>query len=330
MIQLKDLYSNILSGLHTELPDLTMGKKLIVNVAPTGAFTNRQQNPKQPYTMAENVKAAVDACKAGAAVWHCHAREADGIPSKDPVAVKETIERVLDQCPDIVTSVIAYADYDKQGVEQIRPTVELLCKAGPAYMQTSPLVIKTTSLNEKYTYVINQEILSEVTRFLEDHGVRPEFQSDCYTSQRNVEEWLIKTGISRTPAIINIMAGFHGYGFASPANEDPWKFMYLASILQSLPKGAVHGVCAGGRNWMPLTAFAIMCGVDMVRVGMEDCVYVHPHEDDMLQTSAEAVKMVVDFARLCGREIATPDEARKILGVRPIAHSSGKEKAANL
>ena len=330
MIKLKDLYSNILSGLHTELPDLTMGKKLIVNVAPTGAFTNRLQNPKQPYTMAENVKAAVDACKAGAAVWHCHAREADGIPSKDPVAVKETIERVLDQCPDIVTSVIAYADYDKQGVEQIRPTVELLCKAGPTYMQTSPLVIKTTSLNEKYTYVINQEILSEVTRFLEDHGVRPEFQSDCYTSQRNVEEWLIKTGISRTPAIINIMAGFHGYGFASPANEDPWKFMYLASILQSLPKGAVHGVCAGGRNWMPLTAFAIMCGVDMVRVGMEDCVYVHPHEDDMLQTSAEAVKMVVDFARLCGREIATPGEAREILGVRPIAHSGDREKAANL
>ena len=321
MPALKDLYSNILSGLHTEPPDITMGKKLIINAAPTGAFTNRRQNPNQPYTMEENVKAAVDAYRAGAAVWHCHAREADGIPSKDPVVVKETIDRVLDKCPNIVTSVIAYADYDKQGVEQIKPTVELLCKSGPAYMQTSPLVIKTTSINENFTYVINQEILSEVAGYLEAHGVRPEYQSDCYLSQRNVEEWLIKTGIAKAPAIINVMAGFHGYSFASPANDDPWKFMYLSSILQSLPKGAVHGVCAGGRNWLPLTAFAIMCGIDMVRVGMEDCVYIHPHQDDMLQTSADAVRMVADLARLFGRGVATPDEAREILGIGPISRA---------
>ena len=97
--------------------------------------------------------------------------------------------------------------------------------------------------------------------------------------------------------------------------------MYLSSILQSLPKGAVHGVCAGGRNWLPLTAFAIMCGIDMVRVGMEDCVYIHPHQDDMLQTSADAVRMVADLARLFGRGVATPDEAREILGIGPISRA---------
>src|SRR3989304_3625178 len=104
MVDIKDIYSGILSGLHTEPPDLTMSKKLIINVAPTGSFTNREQNPGQPYTMEGNVQAVIEARKAGASVWHAHAREENGLPSKDPKVMKETIARVLDKCPDMVTS----------------------------------------------------------------------------------------------------------------------------------------------------------------------------------------------------------------------------------
>ena len=55
----------------------------------------------------------------------------------------------------------------------------------------------------------------------------------------------------------------------------------------------------------------------MVRVGMEDSVYMYPHKDQKIQTTAEAVKVVADIARSLGREIATPDEAREILGINP-------------
>src|SRR3569832_31344 len=106
MVEIKSIYEGILTGLHAEPPLKTINKKLIINVAPTGAFTNRQQNPLQPYTMEENVKSAIEAYKAGATVWHVHARERDGLPSKDPYVVRETIDRVLDKCPDIVTSVL--------------------------------------------------------------------------------------------------------------------------------------------------------------------------------------------------------------------------------
>jgi 3-keto-5-aminohexanoate cleavage enzyme len=330
MVDIKEIYAGILSGLHTEPPETTMGKKLIINVAPTGSYTNRQQNPLQPYTLEENVRAAIDACKAGAAVWHVHAREADGFPSKDPKVVKETIERVFEKCPDIVTSVIAYADYSQQGVEQIKPTVDLLAAAGPRYMQTSPLVIRPSSISEKYTYVITEKLLQGVVRYLEDHGVHPEYQCDAYGPQRHIEDWMIGTGIAKNPPIFNLMAGFHGRGFASPAGPNPWKYVYVASILESMPKGAVLGVCAGGRNWLPFTLFAIMLGVDMVRVGMEDCVYVHPHRDEKLKSSAQAVAMVVEMARILGREIATPDEAREILGVTSVkaARRNAKEGAA--
>ena len=74
MVDIHDLYAGILSNVHQEPPLKTMNKKLIINAAPTGSFMNRQQNPGQPYTMDENVAAAIDAYQAGAAVWHVHAR----------------------------------------------------------------------------------------------------------------------------------------------------------------------------------------------------------------------------------------------------------------
>lgn len=322
MVEIKDIYSGILSGLHAEPRDETMAKKLIINVAPTGSFTNRQQNPLQPYTMEENVQAAIEACKAGAAVWHCHAREADGIPSKDPHVVKETIERVLAECPDIVTSVIAYADYEKQGVEQIKPTVDLLTAAGPQYMQTSPLVIAPATISKHYTYVITQEYLTGVVRYLEDHGVRPEYQCDAYGPAKNIQDWMIDTGIAKDPPLMNIMAGFHGYSFASVANRGSWNYLQLAASLEALPDGVVKGVCAGGRNWLQFTMFAIMLGVDIVRVGMEDSVYLYPDRDEIVKSNAQLVEMVREAAELMGREIATPDEAREIMGVAPMKSAS--------
>ena len=161
MVDIHDLYAGILSNVHKELPHTTMDKKVIINVAPTGSFMNRQQNPGQPYTMEENVKAAIDAYREGAAVWHVHARDRDGTPSKDPHVVKETISRVLDKCPDIVTSVIPYADYDRQGLDLIKRTVDVLTAAGPEYFQSAVLLIQTVGFSEKFTYVVTEQTLSE-------------------------------------------------------------------------------------------------------------------------------------------------------------------------
>jgi len=312
---IKNIYSGILTGLHAEPPLNTMKKKLIINVAPTGSFTSRQQNPLQPYTMEENVKSAIDGIKAGAAVWHVHAREADGIPSKDPHVVKETIDRVFDQCPDVVTSVIPYADYTKQGAEQIKPTVEVLKAAGERYMETAVLLIMSVTVSDKFTYVVSEPNFKETVDFLEKHNVRPEYQGHAYSGMKDVMDWVLRTGIGRAPAIMNVMAGFHGFSHATPLTPDGWNYINVMSLFQVLPQDGVRGICAGGRNWLPFTVLGIMMGADMVRVGMEDSVYVHPHSDEKLKSSAQAVELVRTIAEALGREIATPDEARQILGI---------------
>jgi 3-keto-5-aminohexanoate cleavage enzyme len=230
--------------------------------------------------------------------------------------MKETVDRVLDKCPDIVTSVIAYSDYSKQGVEQIRPCVELLTKASPRHMQTSVLLIMSTTFSPKFTYVVTRDSLTEMVKYLEASGVRPEYQGHAYSGIKDVCDWLIDTGIAKDPPITNIMAGFHGFSHATPLTPDPWNYVNVMSLAQALPKGAVHGMCAGGRNWLPFATLAILLGFDMIRVGMEDSVYMYPHSDEKIKTSADAVRKVADIARALGREIATPDEARQILGIK--------------
>jgi 3-keto-5-aminohexanoate cleavage enzyme len=97
-------------------------------------------------------------------------------------------------------------------------------------------------------------------------------------------------------------------------------------MMQTLSPQWTRGVCAGGRNWLPFTVLAIMLGFDMVRVGMEDSVYMYPHKDQKIQTTAEAVKVVADIARAMGREIATPDEAREILGINPAVRDAVRKR----
>jgi hypothetical protein len=178
MVDAKAVFSGIMTGLHTEPPIQAMRKKLIINVAPTGSFTNREQNPLQPYTMAENVKAAIEAYKAGASVWHVHPRENNGLPSIDPKVAKETIDRVLDVCSDIITSVITYSDFNAQGAGLLRPMVEYLTTAGPRYVQTCPIVIRPSSISDAYTTVVTRNSITGVVEYLQDHGIRPEFQCD--------------------------------------------------------------------------------------------------------------------------------------------------------
>jgi 3-keto-5-aminohexanoate cleavage enzyme len=315
----KELFEGMLTGLHLEPPLRTMDRKLVINVAPTGSFTSREQNPLQPYTMEENVQSAIEAYKAGAAVWHVHAREKSGLPSKDPHVMKETIDRVLDKCPDMITSVIPYVDYSEVGLGTMKRCIDVLAGAGPQYMQTAVLLIQTMAFSEKFTYSVTQKVLTEQVQYLEQHNVRPEFQGHSYSGIKDVIDWLVATGITRPKPLVNVMMGFHGFSHASPLEPDPWNYVYLMTMQQSLPAGSVRGVCAGGRNWLPFSTLAMILGFDMVRVGMEDSVFMYPHRDEKIQTSADAVRHVVQIAESLGREIATPAEARRIMALDEVA-----------
>jgi len=97
-------------------------------------------------------------------------------------------------------------------------------------------------------------------------------------------------------------------------------FEYLFTYVRMLPKtGVLWQALIGGRYWMPLTVMAIMLGADIVRIGMEDAVNMYPHRDDYIRSNGEVVEAIAGIARYLGREVATPAEARKILGLSQVA-----------
>ena len=82
-----------------------------------------------------------------------------------------------------------------------------------------------------------------------------------------------------------------------------------------MPEGSVIGLSAGGRNWLAISTFAILMGVDSVRVGMEDHVHMYPHKDEIIKRSADSAKKIATIARELGRDVATASQAREIQGI---------------
>jgi len=127
------------------------------------------------------------------------------------------------------------------------------------------------------------------------------------TTETNVQHVLEKS------YFITLAPGMH---HSAPTYPDLWGLIHLITMRHLLPEGTIVGAGIGGRNWLPLAVLAIILGVDFIRVGKEDAMWVYPHRDDVIKTNAEVVKKIAAIARELGRDIARPDEARKMMGIK--------------
>jgi len=98
--------------------------------------------------------------------------------------------------------------------------------------------------------------------------------------------------------------GFQTSMYATPAN--------VLNLVQHLPPNSLFSMIGTGVNQMPMVTMGILLG-GHVRVGMEDNIYIEPGK--LCQSNAEQVEKVVRLARDMGRRIATPKEARQMLGI---------------
>ncbi len=291
--------------------DLTMGKKLIINVAPTGAFIKRHQNPSQPYSPEEIAREVIAAYKEGASVWHVHIRDAEGAPDNDPETVLRALDMVLDACPDILLSHTSHVDHTKKGAAGLQPLVDPLLVAGKKRGRS--YIHSVVIAPYQRGYDMDEAILKDMAKYLQKNGVVPEFQIHNYSCISHVRDWLLKDGTLEGPCIMNLISGFHGHDFSGPTGPEPWGRLYLMSLMKVLPEGSIIGATVGGHNWLPIIVEAIMLGVDCVRVGMEDSIWLYPHRDEKISSCAQVARKIATIARELGREIATPAEAAKIL-----------------
>lgn len=294
----------------------TMDKKLFIAVCPTGALFSRRQNPNQPYTPEEIAREVTEAYDEGACLAHIHTRDEYGRPATTTELLRETIDPILDSCPGIIVQPSAAEGYNPAAgqytYETMRPMVEALHGINLRYMESTIFTPVSYYLDGHVT-LASEDNMVRTIRYLQENNIKPEFMAHNWEGILNVKQWLIEPGVLEKPAFISMGPGMHN---AAETYPDPWGMLYLLGMTRMMPENAVVGASIGGRNWLPLTVFAILLGVDFVRVGMEDHLWMYPHRDEKIRSCADAARKIATIARELGREVGSPKEARGLLKMR--------------
>jgi len=268
-------------------------QKLIITAALTGAEVTREQQPNLPLTPDEIAEAAYEAYKAGASLVHVHARDKDGNPTQSYDVYKEIKEKIEAKCPVIFQPSTGGATWhtpeERLQPVELKPEMATLscgtCNFGPdVFMNT-------------------EEYMEKFAKRMQELGVKPELEVFEKGMINNALK-LVKKGLLDTPLHFDFVMGVPGAITAELRD--------LLYLVESIPEGATWTVAGIGRYELPLATAAIMLG-GHVRVGFEDNIYYNKGE--LAKSNAQLVERIVRIAKELGREVATPDEARKILNI---------------
>lgn len=268
-------------------------EKLVITCAITGAETTRAQNPALPITPREQADAAYACWKAGASIIHLHVRDEDGKPSQEPERFAESIELIKARCPVIVQ--ISTGGAVGESIER---------RAAPLKLRPEMASLNAGSINFGDEVFVNLprdiEMLAAEMKAL---GVKPEIEVyDLGMLEYALR--LVRKEIVASPAQIQFVLGTP-FGMDGSARN-------MTLLADRLPEGTTWTAAGIGRWQLPVAAQSIVMG-GHVRVGFEDNVYWSkgvPARDN-----AQLVERVADLSRTLQREVASPDEARKILGL---------------
>lgn len=267
--------------------------KLIITAALNGAEVTRAQSPAVPYTPDEIAQAALEAHAAGAAIVHVHARLDDGTPTQEKAVYARIISAVAARC-DVIVQVstggaVGMSAQERSAVIELAPEMATL---------------SVGSVNFGAGVFINHP--ADVARFaqrMQQYGVVPEIEvfeaGMVATAVRLAGE-----GLLRLPAHFDIVLGVLG--------GMPGELRHLQHVVDCLPAGCTWTAAGVGRAQLPMAVCAIVLG-GHVRVGLEDNIYYR--RGQLAASSAELVERVARLGRELGREVATPAEAREILGI---------------
>ncbi|MFD4024389.1 3-keto-5-aminohexanoate cleavage protein [Streptomyces sp. NPDC058576] len=297
---------------------MPVNQDVIITCALTGAGDTVGRSPHVPVTPEQIAASAVEAAGAGAAVVHIHVREPDtGAPSRDPRLYREVVERIRETGTDVVINLTAGMGgdlvIDPEAPLRQLPGTDLVSGLDrlPHVEDLLPDIctLDCGSLNfgdGSNLYVSTPDMLRTGAKRIQELGVRPELEI-FDTGQLWFAKQLLAEGLLDDPTVFQLCMGIP---WGAPA--DPG---VLLSMVNMLPPGAQWASFALGRMQMPWVAQSILLG-GHVRVGLEDNLYLGK---GVKATNGQLVERAVQITESLGSRVATPDEARQKLGLRPRA-----------
>ncbi|GHI98767.1 3-keto-5-aminohexanoate cleavage protein [Streptomyces olivaceus] len=295
---------------------MPLTENVIITCALTGAGDTVRKSPHVPVTPEQIARSAVEAAGAGAAVVHIHVRDPEtGAPSRDPKLYREVVERVKETGTNVVINLTAGMGGDLV-IDPDDPLTHLPGTDLVSGLERLPHVedllpdictLDCGSLNfgdGSNLYVSTPDMLRTGARRIQELGVRPELEI-FDTGQLWFAKQLLAEGLLDDPTVFQLCMGIP---WGAPA--DPG---VLQSMVNMLPDGARWASFALGRMQMPWVAQSILLG-GHVRVGLEDNLYLGKGNK---ATNAQLVERAVAITESIGARVATPDEARATLGLKP-------------
>jgi uncharacterized protein (DUF849 family) len=283
---------------------LSATAKVVVTAALTGALANRDQCPGIPYTPEEIGDEARRAREAGAAVVHIHARERDGTPSVRVEMYREILEAVRARTDVVInfsTGAVGIPMEDRVAhIRDLKPEIGALNMGSMNYAIYSS---RKKTFHRDLVFANPFKDITYLLRVMNDAGVRPELE--CFDSGHigNTAP-LLDLGLLRPPLQFSLIMGVLGGIPATTRN--------LVHQVGSLPPGSIWGVIGVSLEQWPLAATAVTLGGN-VRVGFEDNFYLD--EGRMAKSNGELVEKAVRLCRELGRDVASPEEARRLLAL---------------
>jgi 3-keto-5-aminohexanoate cleavage enzyme len=269
---------------------------LIITCAPVGAEVTPDQTPYLPYTPLRLGETARAVREAGGSIIHVHCRNDDGTNTHSVERFGEAFASIRANSDLIVQfstgGAIGMSPEERAGVLRLRPEMATL---------TCGSVNFGDDIFEN-SFPIMRGILARMNEF----GVRPELEIFDKGHLANARR-LAKEGLLTFPQHVDLVLGVPGGLEATVAN--------LCDLVGDLPAGCTWSVAGIGRQQLPMAMAAIAMG-GHVRVGLEDNLY---YSKGRLARNEELVARVARISEEAGRPVATPGQARDILGLRKLA-----------
>ncbi|MEG0291286.1 MAG: 3-keto-5-aminohexanoate cleavage protein [Anaerovoracaceae bacterium] len=270
-------------------------EKVIIAACICGAEVTKEQNPAVPYTVEEIVREAKSAYDAGAAVIHLHVREDDGTPTQSAQRFQVCVDAIKKECPDAIIQpstggAVGMTDEERLDSTNIVPTPEF-----------ATLDCGTCNFGGDEVFVNTDNTIFNFAKIMQERGIKPELE--CFDKGMiDIAMKAYKKGLLNDPMHFDFVLGV----------QMPATVRDLSFCVDSLPPGATWTVAGLGRHQFEMAAAAIIMG-GHVRVGFEDNLFLE--KGVLAKSNGELVAKAVKIAEAIGRPVATPAEAREILGL---------------
>ncbi len=286
-------------------------KKIIITAALTGAATLKSQNPNLPYTAEELGNEAKQCFDEGASIIHLHFRNPEtGVPTPDLEIIRNGLENIKSKSPESLINLSTAINPTVREDERIQPINVFkppLASLNSNSMNFSTGDYKTGKIlaNPGGIFENHFKMIQKFAKVMKKMGTKPEIEIYDLGGMYNVLFLNRQEDLFEQPLHFQFVFGVLG--------GVPFSPLILGQYLSLIPKSSTWSVCGVARQQFQAALSAVALG-GHVRVGLED--NIRTVTGDLARGSWEQVKWAAKLIKLSGYEVATPEEARKILNLR--------------